>query len=144
MDNSKKYLIKELKKRLNASLEHHLTGPHAILHEVSAFINIYIYIYILMILGKITTLCSSMMGRPDLRPQLMEVRTRKLVLSRAGRTRFQVSSSLSKPRPESARQWMSQTRHWTSHLSVIDKIDGNRCQRWLDELGQTIRYQKQL
>ena len=30
-----------------------------------------------MILGKITTLCSSMMGRPDLRPQHMEVRTRK-------------------------------------------------------------------
>ena len=46
MDNSKKNLMKELKKRLNASLEHHLTGPHAILHEVSAFINIYIYIYI--------------------------------------------------------------------------------------------------
>ena len=44
---------------------------------------------ILMILRKITTLCSSMMGRPDLRPQLMKVRTRKLVLSRAGRTRFQ-------------------------------------------------------
>ena len=60
--------------------------------------------YLLMILGKITTLCSSMMGRPDLRPQLMEVRTRKLVLSRAGRTSFQVSSSLAKPRPESARQ----------------------------------------
>ena len=42
----------------------------------------------MMMLGKITTLYSSMMGRPDLRPQLMEVRTRKLVLSRAGRTRF--------------------------------------------------------
>ena len=33
--------------------------------------------YIMMILGKITTLYSSMMGRPDLRPQLMKVRTRK-------------------------------------------------------------------
>ena len=28
--------------------------------------------------------------------------------------------------------------------SVIDKIDGNRCQRRLDQSGQTIRYQKQL
>ena len=58
----------------------------------------------MMILGKITTLRSSMIGRPDLRPQHMEVRTRKLVLSRAGRTKFQVYSSLAKPRPESARQ----------------------------------------
>ena len=33
--------------------------------------------YMLMILGKITTLYSSMMGRPDLRPQLMKVRTKK-------------------------------------------------------------------
>ena len=32
----------------------------------------------MMILGKITTLYSSMMGRPDLRPQLMEDRTRKI------------------------------------------------------------------
>ena len=30
-----------------------------------------------MILEKITTLYSSMMGPPDLRPQLMKVRTRK-------------------------------------------------------------------
>ena len=28
--------------------------------------------------------------------------------------------------------------------SVIDKIDGNRCQRRLDQSGQTIRYRKQL
>ena len=28
--------------------------------------------------------------------------------------------------------------------SEIDKIDGNRCQRRLDQSGQTIRYQKQL
>ena len=28
--------------------------------------------------------------------------------------------------------------------SVIDKIDGNRCQRRLDQSGQTIWYQKQL
>ena len=47
-----------------------------------------------MILGKITTLFSSMRGRPDLRPQHMEVRTRKLVLSLAGRTSFR------HPRPE--------------------------------------------
>ena len=58
----------------------------------------------MMILGKITTLRSSMMGRPDLRPQHMEVRMRKLVLSRVGRTKFQASSSLAKPRPESTRQ----------------------------------------
>ena len=57
---------------------------------------------------------------------------------------FQASSSIAKPRPESTRQWIVQTRHWTSHLSVIDKVDGNRCQRRLDELGQTIRCQKQL
>ena len=102
-------------------------------------INFYIYLqYFLMILGKITTLCSSMMGRPDLRPQHMEVRTRKLVLNLAGRTN-QESSSLAKPRPESTRRWIVQIRHWTSHLSVIDKVDGNRCQQRLDELGQTIR-----
>ena len=53
-----------------------------------------------MILGKITTLCSSMMGRPDLRPQHMEVRTRKLVLSLAGRTNFRHPRPLAKPRPE--------------------------------------------
>ena len=52
---------------------------------------------------------------------------------------FQTSSSLAKPRPEPTRRWIVQTRHWTSHLSVIDKVDGNRCQRRLDELGQTIR-----
>ena len=52
-----------------------------------------------MILGKITTLFSSIMGRPDLQPQHMKIRTRKLVLSLAGRTN-QVSSSLAKPRPE--------------------------------------------
>ena len=57
-----------------------------------------------MILGKITTLCSSMMGRPDLRPQHMEVRTRKLVLSLARKDEFQASSSLAKPRPESTRR----------------------------------------
>ena len=52
----------------------------------------------MMILGKITTLFSSMMGRPDLQPQHMKIRTRKLVLSLAGRN--QASSSLAKPRPE--------------------------------------------
>ena len=31
----------------------------------------------MMILGKITTLFSSMMGRPDLQPQHMKIRTRK-------------------------------------------------------------------
>ena len=52
MDNSKK--IKKNKKKLNergrkrpnAKLECYLARPHALLHEVSAFI--YIYIYILM------------------------------------------------------------------------------------------------
>ena len=67
-------------------------------------ISVSILPYNLMILGKITTLYSSMMGRPDLRAQLMEDRTRKIVLSRARRTKFQVYSSLAKPRPESARQ----------------------------------------
>ena len=53
----------------------------------------------MMILGKITTLFSSMMGRPDLQPQHMKIRTRKLVLGLAGRTN-QACSSLAKPRPE--------------------------------------------
>ena len=35
----------------------------------------------MMILGKIITLFSSIMGRPDLQPQHMKIRTRKLVLS---------------------------------------------------------------
>ena len=62
----------------------------------------------------------------------------------SGKDEFQTSSSLAKPRPEPTRRWTAQTRHWTSHLSVIDKVDGNRCQRRLDELGQTIRCWKQL
>ena len=53
-----------------------------------------------MILGKIITLRSSMMGWPDLRPQHMEVRTRKFVLSLAGRTNFRHPRPLAKPRPE--------------------------------------------
>ena len=57
----------------------------------------------------------------------------------SGKDEFQTSSSWAKPRPEPTRRWIVQTRHWTSHLSVIDKVDGNRCQRRLDELGQTIR-----
>ena len=114
----------------------------------------------LMILGKITTLCSSMMGCPDVRPQHMGKNYNSLLVhdgsswsttsahgSQDEETRpepsrkdeFQASSSLAKPRPESTRRWIVQTRHWTSHLSVIDKVDGNRCQRRLDELGQTIR-----
>ena len=118
--------------------------PFSVFKQNFTYFNVLFHSHVfsqifLMILGKITTLCSSMRGRPDLRPQHMEVRTRKLVLSRAGRTKFQVSSSLAKPRPDPARQWIVQTRHWTSHLSVIDKVDGNRCQRRLDELGQTIR-----
>ena len=50
MGNNKKYLLKRGKKKkiLNAKLEHHMAGPNALLHEVSA----YIYIYIL-----ITSLC---------------------------------------------------------------------------------------
>ena len=40
--------------------------------------SIYIYIYMMMILEKnYQTLYSSMMGRPNLRPQLVKVRTRK-------------------------------------------------------------------
>ena len=42
MGISKKNLMKRGKKRLNAKLERHITGPHALLHEVS---DIYIYIY---------------------------------------------------------------------------------------------------
>ena len=34
------------KKMLNAILECHVAGPHALLHEVSAFIYIYILIFI--------------------------------------------------------------------------------------------------
>ena len=34
---------------------------------------------------------------------------------------------------------------WALHpCSKIEEIDVNRCQRWLDELGQTIRCQRQL
>ena len=42
----KKKLNEKRLKRLNAKLECHMVGPHALSHEVSAFI----YIYILMIL----------------------------------------------------------------------------------------------
>ena len=39
----KKNLMKKgKKKRLNATLECHVTGPHVLLHEVSAFIYILI------------------------------------------------------------------------------------------------------
>ena len=38
--------MKEVKKMLNAKLEHHSAKPHALPHEISA----YIYIYILMII----------------------------------------------------------------------------------------------
>ena len=44
----KKNLMKEVKKIINAKLEHQLARPHALLHEISAYI--YIYIYILMII----------------------------------------------------------------------------------------------
>ena len=36
-------------KKLNESLERHIAGPHALLHEVFTFMYIYIYIYILII-----------------------------------------------------------------------------------------------
>ena len=42
----KKNLMEKCKKMLNAILECHVAGPHALLHEVSAFIYIYIDIYI--------------------------------------------------------------------------------------------------
>ena len=38
--------MKEVKKMINAKLERHLIGPHALSHEVSVYIYIYIYIYI--------------------------------------------------------------------------------------------------
>ena len=37
--------MKEVKKMLNASLERYLVGPHALLHEIFAFIYIYRLIY---------------------------------------------------------------------------------------------------
>ena len=38
--------MKEVKKMLNAKLECHLAGPHALFpHEVSSFIYIYLFIY---------------------------------------------------------------------------------------------------
>ena len=37
--------MKEIKKKLNAKFECHVVGPHALSHEVFAFIYIYIYIY---------------------------------------------------------------------------------------------------
>ena len=39
----KKKLNEKRLKRLNAKLECHMVGPHALSHEVSAFIYIYIY-----------------------------------------------------------------------------------------------------
>ena len=36
--------MKEVKKKRNAKLEHHLARPHALSHEISAYIYIYIYI----------------------------------------------------------------------------------------------------
>ena len=38
--------MKEIKKKLNAKFECHVVGPHALSHEVFAFIYIYIYIWI--------------------------------------------------------------------------------------------------
>ena len=38
LGNSKKNLMKRDKKMLNAILECHMVEPHALLHEVSAFI----------------------------------------------------------------------------------------------------------
>ena len=42
MDNSKKNLMKRGKKMLNTILKHHMAEPHALPHEVSAYIYIYI------------------------------------------------------------------------------------------------------
>ena len=36
--------MKVVKKMLNVKLEHHLARPQALLHEISAYIYIYIYI----------------------------------------------------------------------------------------------------
>ena len=52
MGNSKKKLIKEVKKKLNAKFECHVVGPHALSHEVFAFIYIYIWIgFIIIVYG---------------------------------------------------------------------------------------------
>ena len=40
----KKNLIKEVKKMLDAKLEHHMARPRALSHEISTYIYIYIYI----------------------------------------------------------------------------------------------------
>ena len=42
LGNSKKNLMKRGKKKLNAILECHVVGPHALSHEVFAFVYIYI------------------------------------------------------------------------------------------------------
>ena len=42
----KKKKIKKDKKWLNAKLEHQLAGPHALWHEVSAYVCVCVYIYI--------------------------------------------------------------------------------------------------
>ena len=94
---------------------------------------------------KIVTPDSSMMGRPDLQPQLVKVKTRK---TRPGRNKKdEIWDNLVLSITSSWVSWMVnitiQTQGITPH-SVIDKIDGNHCQRRLDQSGQTIRYQKQL
>ena len=43
MDNSKKYLMEKGKKMLNVILECHVIGPHALSHEVSAYIYIDVF-----------------------------------------------------------------------------------------------------
>ena len=42
MGNSKKNLMKEIKKMRNIKLERHLARPHALPHKISAYICIYI------------------------------------------------------------------------------------------------------
>ena len=46
--------MKKGKKKLNAILECHVAGPHALSHEISVFIHIYIYIYIYIYIDEIS------------------------------------------------------------------------------------------
>ena len=94
---------------------------------------------------KIATPDSSMMGRPDLQPQPVKVKIRKTRPERNRKDEIWDNFVLSIT--SSWVSWMVNITVQTQGItprSVIDKIDGNRCQRRLDQLGQTIRYQKQL
>ena len=98
-----------------------------------------------MMLEKLPTPYSSMMGRHDLQLQPMKVRTRK---TRPERNRKdEILDNLVLSITSSWVSWVVNITDQTQDItpcSVIDKIDGNRCQRRLDQSSQTIRYRKQL